>query len=104
YPQTAYRSTGASTDTPLARYFLTVTAAGLPGVDVPVDGGDEGVAVATFVAGPIVKPSACNRSTVLPPMPFTRLLNSAASLNGPCASRSSRMAFAFAGPMPLMPR
>ncbi len=72
YPDAAYRSTGASTDTPPEGYFLTVTAAGLAGADVPADGANDGVA-ATFVAGPMVKPSACNRSTVLPPMAFHAL-------------------------------
>ena len=100
---------------PASGYFFTATVAllfcALPALVVLaaaaaplVCAGAAACAPAAAPAGPTARPSACRRSTVCPPMPLTRLPRSAGSLNGPCAERSSRMAFALAGPMPLMPR
>ena len=63
-------------------------------------GGDDG----TDSGRPTESPSACSRSSVRPPNPLTRAARSDASSNGPLSARSSRIARAFVGPMPLMLR
>lgn len=49
----------------------------------------------------IVRPAASRLVTDLVPMPLTRVARSSASLNGPFLVRSSMIAFACTGPIPL---
>jgi hypothetical protein len=70
--------------------FDIVPAGALAGA--PVGGADEPL---------IVRPAASRFFTDFCPMPLTRLARSSASLNGPFLVRSSMIALAWAGPMPL---
>ena len=74
--------------------FVVVDFAGADVVAdfAPVGGADEPL---------IVKPDASRFTTDLLPMPLTRAARSSAFLNGPFFVRSSMIAFACAGPMPL---
>lgn len=49
----------------------------------------------------MVRPAASRFVTDFVPIPLTRVARSSASLNGPFFARSSRIAFAWTGPMPF---